>query len=247
MKGLFVTGTDTEVGKTWITSGMAQALREDGVDVGVWKPVQSGCQRGDPGADSFLLRSVSGVTDAEAEICPHSFRIPLTPLLAARMEGVELTMEMLLAGGEALFARHDSLLVEGAGGLLAPLTARETGIDLAVALGLPLLLVARPGLGTINHTLLSVAMARSRGLTVAGVIFNGYRGELPPTASSLEEVTTAPLWHQSEASNPLLVRLFGEVEVLGTVPWQGEVLSPELHGAVVRRHCNLDALAALLR
>lgn len=240
--GLFITGTDTGVGKTWITASLASALRHSGRDVGVWKPVQSGCEYGDDHADSYQLCTVAGVDDHETTVCTNSFRAPLTPLLAARLEGKSIDFEHLLSAGDPLFEKYHSVLVEGAGGLAVPLTERHLVVDLAVQLQLPLLIVARPGLGTINHTLLTLDYARRHGLTVAGVIFNGYKQGPPPAISSLHELTATAHAEESEFSNPYLVESFGNIPVLGKVPWH----AGHLHGlaSTIDSHLDLDRIAA---
>ncbi len=245
-RGLFVTGTDTEVGKTWVAAGLVLALRRAGLDIGVWKPVQSGCRRGDPQADSHLLRTNGGVEDPEDLICPHSFEHPLPPLLAAQLAGTELTIDTLLDDGRRLAERHRFLLVEGAGGLAVPLTPEAMVIDLAVALALPVLVVARPGLGTINHTLTTVAYLRQHGLPVLGVIFNGYREALPPPIDSLEQISTLSGRDRSETTNPYLVERFGQVPVLGCLPWTPEPLGPEERLNLCLRHLRLDRVIAAL-
>jgi dethiobiotin synthetase len=224
--GLFVAGTDTEVGKTVVTGGLAAALREDGLDLGVWKPVQSGGETEEE-RDSYRLRALSGVADACDEIAPFSFSAPLTPLLAAEAAGVSLSLEQIIASGQALKRRHDALLVEGAGGLAVPLTRSEMMIDLAARLGLPLLLVGRAGLGTINHTLLSVEYARQRGITVAGVILNGCR---------------TGVGDRSVESNAAMIERFGDVPVLGQIPWlEGAVTRAGVIEAV-RRHADVERI-----
>ena len=237
MNGLFITGTDTDVGKTWITSALASALRGRGRSVGVWKPVQSGCMLGDTEADSYVLRRVSGVDDAESAICPLSFEAPLTPMLAARLEGKSIDFDDLVAAGRPLFEKYEPVFVEGAGGLAVPLTERHLVVDLAAHLQLPLLVVARPGLGTINHCLLTVDYARRHGLTVAGIIFNGYKQELPPGFSSVAEIAAVGD-SESDPSNPYLVASYGNVPVLGTIPWmrdlQGLVATIDSHVALDR-------------
>ena len=175
LNGLFVTATDTEVGKTVVACGLARALAAAGIDVGVAKPVQSGAAADDPEGDAMLLRAAAEVEDAPDEICPFAFEAPLAPLVAARLEGRSLELDAVAAAVESLAARHDVLLVEGAGGLLVPVGESWTIADLAVRLSLPLVVVARAGLGTVNHTLLTVEAARRRGLQVAGVVLNGRR------------------------------------------------------------------------
>jgi dethiobiotin synthetase len=224
--GLFVAGTDTGVGKTVVTGGLAAALREDGLNLGVWKPVQSGGETEEE-RDSYRLRTLSGVADACEEIAPFSFAAPMTPLLAAEAEGVSLSLETIIASGRPLKRRHDALLVEGAGGLAVPLTASELMIDLAARLGMPLLLVGRAGLGTINHTLLSVEYARQRGITVAGVILNGSR---------------ADNGDQSVVSNAAMIERFGNVPVLGQIPWlEGNMTRAGVIEAI-RRHADLERI-----
>jgi dethiobiotin synthetase len=244
--GLFIAGTDTGVGKTWITGALARALRDRRLDVGVGKPVQSGSQPGHPDADSYQLRLVSGVADTEAEICPRSYPTPLTPWLAAHLAGETLRLPELVASLDPLFARHQAVLVEGAGGLGAPLTAEHLGLDLAVTLGLPVLLVARPGLGTVNHTLLSLHWARQHGLTVVGVLFNGYRGALPPLVGDLAQIGPHEPFFSSEATNPFLVSHFGQVQVLGRVPWLPEPNTPANRALHLAAHMDLPALLDVL-
>lgn len=244
--GLFIAGTDTGVGKTWITGALARALRDRRLDVGVGKPVQSGGLPGQVDADSYQLRHVSGVADSETDICPRSYPTPLTPWLAAHLAGETLRLPDLVAGMDPLFARHEAVLIEGAGGLGAPLTATHLGVDLAVALGLPVLLVARPGLGTVSHTLMSVQWARQRGLTVVGVLFNGYRGPLPPLVGDLAHIGPREPFFSSEATNPFLVSHFGQVPILGRVPWLAEPTTPANRALHLAAHIDLPALIDLL-
>jgi dethiobiotin synthetase len=228
--GLFIAGTDTGVGKTIVTAGLAAALREDGLEIGVWKPVMSGALAHEDGSDAAFLHAFSGVADLPDEIAPLVFPQPLTPLLAARAANHELTMEQVLQGGELLKKRHRFLLVEGAGGLAVPLTETEMMIDLARKLGLPLLLVARDGLGTINHTLLSVWYAREKGVPVAGVLLNEADADFADDAS--------------KASNASMIERYGQVKVWGSLPRLRKPLSrPDLIAAI-RQHVNLGAIAA---
>ncbi len=222
MKGLFITGTDTDVGKTWVTARLAQALRARGIDAGVWKPVQAGCMWGEPDADSHVLKTVSGVEDTEAEICPISLRAPLAPLVAAAAEDRTLSVDEMISPGDLLSARHDVLLVEGAGGLAVPVSTGELIVHLAVKLGFPVLIIARPGLGTINHTLLSINYAQQYGLNVIGVILNRYN-EVPARLTTLTGPNTKETLSNSLSTNPLCIELFSQVPVLGRVPDAAEV------------------------
>jgi dethiobiotin synthetase len=171
VRGLFVTATDTGVGKTEVACALLRAARAAGLDAVGMKPAQSGATDGEP-SDAERLRAASdGVEPLEA-ICPYALRAPLAPAVAARLEGVSVSLPRILDAAGALAARHAAVLVEGAGGLLVPLTERETYADLAVALALPVLVVARAGLGTVNHAALTVEALRRRGLAIAGIVLN---------------------------------------------------------------------------
>jgi len=191
LRGLFVTGTDTGVGKTVVTGALARALRLHGVDAGVMKAVQTGAEMEVDGAfspDARFLRLASGVEDPEDRICPELYATPVAPAAAAALEGRSVSPSRILIAFDALAERHEVMLVEGAGGLLVPLDGYLTMAHLAQALGLPLLIVARAALGTINHTLLTVEAARSRGLEIAGVILNRYPAEPGPAELSAPEL-----------------------------------------------------------
>lgn len=195
-RGLFVTGTDTGVGKTEIACGLLRAWRASGRAVAAMKPAQSGVEPGTP-TDAERLAAAAATGDPADLVCPYSFEAPLAPAVAARVAGVEVDLERILAAARELASRHGALLVEGAGGLLVPLTSRETYADLAIALGYPVLVVARTGLGTVNHTALTVEALRSRGLAVAGVVLNAATAARDPSepfnAAEIERLTGAPV------------------------------------------------------
>jgi dethiobiotin synthetase len=194
MRGLFVTGTDTGVGKTEVAVALVAGLRARGLDVGAMKPAQSGIEDGLP-SDADRLRAAAGGGDPPGLVCPYALRAPLAPAVAARLEGVSISLDHVLACARELAARHQALVVEGAGGLLVPLTEGHTYADLAVALGLPVLVVARAGLGTVNHTALTVEALRARRLEVAGVVLNratpGGDPSEPHNAAAIERLTGA--------------------------------------------------------
>ena len=194
MRGLFVTGTDTGVGKTEVAAALVAGWRARGLDVGAMKPAQSGVEDGER-TDADRLREAAGGADPMALVCPYSLRAPLAPAVAARLEGVEISLDHVIACARELAARHRALVVEGAGGLLVPLTESHTYADLAVALGLPVLVVARAGLGTVNHCALTVEALRARGLGVAGVVLNraapGGDPSEPHNAAEIERLTGA--------------------------------------------------------
>ncbi|USG65420.1 dethiobiotin synthase [Brevibacillus ruminantium] len=228
--GFFVSGTDTGVGKTVVTAGLAAVLRDEGFDLGVFKPVQSGGETEEE-RDSYRLRILSGVSDDCGKIAPYSFAAPLTPVLAAQQEGVTLTMSELAEAGEPLQKKYAALLVEGAGGLAVPLTQTDLMADFAALLGMPLLLIGRAGLGTINHTILSAAFARQRGLQVAGVIVNGYR-----TDDDDKSVET----------NAAMIERYGDVPVLGRMPWIEGVITQARLKEAVRAHVDVKRISDLL-
>jgi dethiobiotin synthetase len=173
--GLFITGTDTGVGKTYVTARIAEQLRAEGVRVGAYKPVCSGALKTTDGfvwEDLEVLHAATGGAFPRERICPQRFTAPLAPPVAAKAEGRIVDGALLRAGATWWSSQCDFLLLEGAGGLLCPLTEDETIADLAVEMRLPLVIVARATLGTINHTLLTIEAARARRLRVAGVILN---------------------------------------------------------------------------
>lgn len=171
MRGLFVTGTDTGVGKTYVACALARGLRVAGVDVGVMKPIETGVPPTGP-EDARALQSAAGVEDPLELICPIRFSLPASPEAAARAEGRSVSRADLRKAFEFLARRHDFMLVEGAGGLLVPLDRDHDMADLARELDLPLLVVARGRLGTVNHTRLTLEVAEARGLEVFGVVIS---------------------------------------------------------------------------
>jgi dethiobiotin synthetase len=173
-RSLFITGTDTEVGKTFVTSGLARALRRRGIDVGVMKPVATGAKRG-VSDDALRLKEAAGVHDALQFINPICLAPPLAPLIAARITDQPIDLRRVWFAYGALGARHDCMLVEGVGGLLVPVTKEMSVAGLARRLELPLLVVTRPSLGTLNHTALTVSVAHREGLEVAGLVINHHR------------------------------------------------------------------------
>ncbi|SDW76169.1 dethiobiotin synthetase [Marininema mesophilum] len=206
-RGFFVTATDTGVGKTRITAGLARALGNRGYRVGVMKPVQSGHLREDPAGDGMLLKEWSGVSSSIEEVAPYCWPTPVAPGLAAQMAGESLDRSVLLERVEKLAEKWDVLLIEGAGGWFVPMGEGWTIADLAVDIGWPTLIVARPGLGTVNHTALTSLAIRARGLEPAGVILNGLKkGDRAPD-----------LPH-----NPRLIEEVAKVPVLGAIPWGNE-------------------------
>ena len=193
--GLFITGTDTGVGKTWIGCLIAQQLAATGLRVGVYKPVETGCLQKDTlvAADARSLWRAAGQPGEEWAVCPQRFAQPLAPHLAAAEEGKRVDTKLLREGIEYWYPRSDILLVEGAGGLMSPISDDDYVADLALDLGYPILVVAPNRIGTINQTLQTLITAATfrDGLEVAGVIVNdveSHSEEDPSTQSNFREL-----------------------------------------------------------
>jgi len=218
MHGLFITATDTGAGKTFVTAGLARLWRREGRPFRVCKPVATGAEN-EWSEDTRRLAEAAGDSDLHA-ITPYTFAIPAAPPVAARLAGTALQLADLVAAVRRRAAQDNTVLVEGVGGLLCPLTERETVADLASELALPLIVVARRSLGTLNHTLLTVEAAQRRGLRLIGVVVTAtmpVQGVAEETV--IEELRcrlTVPILavlpHQSNANG-------GEIAALQTVDW----------------------------
>jgi dethiobiotin synthetase len=189
MKGIFLTGTDTDIGKTTIATSMASLLRKKGVDVGVMKPFATGDRVYSSkykSKDSALLARAAQVKDPDEEINPFFYSIPTAPFTAAKMQAEkEPIVEDAVRIYRQLAAKHDFMIVEGIGGIMVPLTKKQYVAHFAKLLDLPIMIVAGCKLGTINHTLLTVKVCDDFGLNVLGIIING----LPVKASLLKRQT----------------------------------------------------------
>ena len=215
----FVTGTDTGVGKTQVSRALLSLLVDAGWSPQGFKPYESGCASLRAPADALALREAAG-SDLPLElVCPHRFRAPLAPGVAARRLGREPSWSTTLAAWERV--GRGAAVVEGAGGLFVPLDASHDVIDLIAALALPVVLVARAGLGTLNHTALSLAALAARGVPVAAVLLS----------------RSSPTRDPSERDNAALIAERHGVRVLGPVPY---LLQP------VRRHAAFRAALAPL-
>lgn len=197
-KGIFITGTDTGVGKTVVTAVLGSLLQREGYDVGVMKPVQCG------GKDAEFLKKTLRIKDPMAEINPFFAPEPLSPHLAFPRAKIAIDINKIVDTYRLLQKKHDIVLVEGAGGLMVPLTDDYLVMDLIRALDLDTVIVSRLGLGTINHTLLTIEQAKAKGITVKGVVF----GHSHDKKKSLPEQT-----------NPGEIEKISGVQVLGTVPY----------------------------
>jgi dethiobiotin synthetase len=233
-RGLFITGTDTEIGKTYVASLVARALVEAGHRVGVYKPAASGCLARDGtlvSLDAEALWQAAGSPLSLAEVCPQKFAAPLAPHLAAAAEGRTLDGDLLRRGLDVWLARSEVVLVEGAGGLMSPLGEEEYVADLAMDFGFPLVIVAANALGTINRVLETCITAATfrDGLEVAGIVLNEPRrsGDDPSTAHNAREI-------RRRAVPPLLAEVgFGAARFEPAVDWyklaQGAVHQQRFH------------------
>ena len=177
-KGLFITGTDTGVGKTIITGGIAIALKNKHRDVGVMKPIATGCfKKGGTleSRDTQFLLQASGVKDPLSLLTPYRLKTPCSPYWAAKIENRKIQIKRIMNAFSKLTKKHEIVLVEGIGGLMVPITRGVLLIDLAKLLNLPILIVSRFTLGTLNHTLLSIAQAHQRGIPIFGLIYNHHQ------------------------------------------------------------------------
>lgn len=247
MKGIFVTGTDTGVGKTVVSALIVRGLRRRGIHAGVMKPIETGCAGDSEEAlladttdgailsprDGLFLRRAAAVDDPIDLITPLRFALPLAPLVAAEREGRDVSLSRVRDAFAVLSAKYEFIVVEGAGGLLVPLAPGEPeGLtdspyfvsDLARDLALPLIIVTRPVLGTLNHTLLTLRAAAQSGLKVTGIVIN-YSS--PPSGDIAEQTNPA-----------VLARLCG-VPVLGTIPWLPDLSIESLDDLATRIDLSL--------
>ncbi len=225
-KGIFITGTDTGVGKTAVTAGIAHVLKRKGLDVGVMKPVASGDQ-----VDACFLKKIAIAPEPLDIVNPVFLEHPLSPNVAAEIESRSIELEPIMDSFDKLSRSHTHLLVEGVGGLLVPIRDDFSVADLAAKLNLPLLIVARAALGTINHTLLTLEAASSRGLEVIGVIFNSTE----PNGADEAAITS-----------PAVINRLSGIPSLGSLPFDPDL---DIEGGNlgqiperIEQHINLTSL-----
>jgi len=229
-RGLFVTGTDTGVGKTTVSVALLRHARRVGLRPIPFKPAETGCAP-DP-SDAHLLWSAAEPPVAKSEVCLYAFPLPAAPFQAAAAARAQIDVERIVDHAGRLAGRGDFLLVEGAGGLLVPYADGVTGADLARRLGLPLLVVARTALGTVNHTALTLREAARSGLTVAATILNRTSAALDP----------------HEAGNADLIASLTGSRPLGPFPWtpRGSAEDPERLADMLESSLGHPALGELL-
>jgi dethiobiotin synthetase len=226
MRGVFVTGTGTEVGKTVVACAIAATLASRGERVATFKPAVTGLSElAGAAPDHQLLRRSAGSGQAAEAVSPYRFGPAVSPHLAAELAGIEIAPSHLVAGAESAAANADALVVEGVGGLLVPLCDRYLVRDFATELALPVVIAAGPGLGTINHTLMTIECAQSAGLYVAAVVLTPW-SRFPSamersnraTIELLSDVETFGLPHVEAADG------FGPVRGLPADRWVGQLI-----------------------
>jgi len=212
MRGVFVTGTDTEAGKTVLAAAICAAAVAKGMKVAAFKPVVTGINEPEGPSwprDHDLLATVANAGQTPDEIAPHTYEPAVSPHLAQELAGHDLDPDDLVAKAREQAERADVLVVEGVGGLLVPLAREYLVRDFAGELSLPVVIAARPGLGTINHSLLTVEAARAVALRVQAVVLSPWPDE--PSAM--------------ERSNMETIERFAEVPVLGLPRTSPETLA----------------------
>ncbi len=233
-KGIFITGTDTGVGKTVVSAVIIRSLIRKGFRTGAMKPFETGCTKQDDmlcPEDGTFLRSVAGMDDPLELVTPVRYELPLAPMVASGLEKRAVDLSAAFSAFHTLSGRYDAVVVEGVGGLLVPLTRPTAGApayyvsDLIRSLALPVIIVTRPTLGTINHTLLTVYQAMREGLDVIGIIIN----EHAPPGQSVAEKT-----------NPSVIEKLSPVPVLGIVPHLPEVTEDAVDAVAARPTLFLD-------
>ena len=235
-RGIFVTGTDTGVGKTVAAGAIAHQLRQAGIKVGVFKPIATGCKlrrEGLVSPDAEFLAHCSDTASPLEQINPVRFREPLAPLVAAEKAQTEIAWDTVQLAYRNIVEEHERVVVEGIGGLMVPIQKDYLVLDLMVDLALPVVIVARSGLGTINHTLLTLEACRQRDLNVLGIVINRYRADGSDIA---------------EESNPRVIGEVGRIPVISIIPDDPETdLSSGRLGSEVISAVGLANWADLIR
>jgi dethiobiotin synthetase len=236
-RGFFITGTDTGVGKTIITAALIRAISLLGIRVCGMKPIETGCGKSGfrghlPGAEEFrakervlipsdgiFLKEIAQMDDPIDLVTPVRFESPLAPLPASEIENIPVDIEKIKSAYVQLSKKYEAVMVEGIGGLFVPIKRDCFVLDLAKDFGLPVIVVSRPGLGTINHTMLTVNCATKEGLTVAGIIINFSQ---PSDGSRAEE------------TNPAVLRQISNIPILGIFPYLEKIESSSIEKAAVK-------------
>jgi dethiobiotin synthetase len=249
--GLFITATDTGAGKTVVTAALALLLRKNGIFAAAVKPVETGCapDTKNPGGfippanliphDGNFLKSILSMPESIDDITPVRYAAPLAPLAASEIEGRAFDYPAVKSAIRRMSEKYKFLLVEGIGGLMVPLAQGFSVRDMILDLALPTIIVCRASLGTINHTLLTVEAAQSRGINVAGIIINHTNKTSPGAAGC-----NFPDSGLAEATNPALLRKLSPVPVIGIVPFISHINASTLEEAT--KNLDYDIIKNLL-
>src|SRR3989304_9141697 len=225
-QGIFITGTDTGVGKTFIATGIASALKRQGINVGVMKPAHTGCKVKNgllSPSDSITLAMAAAVNDPMDLITPYMFKEPVAPYIAAKENNKRINPARIIKSFERLCKRHDYMVVEGIGGVLVPITRDFYVADLIKIFNIPALIVTRPGLGTINHTMLTINCLMERKIPIKGIVINySSKGKAIPAEKSCVKT----------------IKRLSDIPVMGIIPYMSKsmmtFLNPflELHNSL---------------
>lgn len=238
VKGFFITGTDTGVGKTIITAALIKAAKFFGLSACGMKPIETGCQKSKlkvkeevliP-SDGMFLRRTAEMNDPLDLVTPIRFQNPLAPFPASEIERTTIDIDKIKKSFSELSKKYNAIFVEGIGGLLVPIKKDYSVLDLVRDFGLPVIVVSRPGLGTINHTMLTVNYAIKEDLPVAGIIINNTQ----PSKSSL-----------SEETNPEVIRQLSTVPLLGIFPYLKELDARAIEQAT-KKNLDIDRIKKYL-
>ena len=207
--GIFITGTDTGVGKTLVTAALAVYLKKRGLNVGVMKPIETGVTPGTfAQSDGARLRSIIESEETAGAICPYSFELPVAPLTASQMSGLGINLDTINKIYRLLAGRYECMVVEGVGGVQVPITHRDNVLSLIKRLRLPVVVVGRSGLGGINHALLTIEALRRQKIRIIALVLN----RTQPARSALARV--------QERSTLEILRKQSGIPVIGPLPYE---------------------------
>jgi len=231
-KGLFITATDTGVGKTLIAGAIAKILSQKGRKIGVFKPVATGCKKtrdGLVGEDAEFLAGCCNSGLSLQEINPVTFEVPAAPLVCEQIENKKVDIEKISAAYNRICSKTDYIIVEGIGGIRVPITDNLDALGLAKAFNLSVVIVARPAMGTINHTLLTIDAVRNAQLPLAGIVISGY------------DKSKADL---AEQSSPAIIAELGRTQILAVVPFDRQTNAGQgiIGDMILSSLCDVDWL-----
>lgn len=225
MKSLFITGTDTDVGKTYITAGLAITLRKMGIDIGVMKPFAAGIaqKNGFKSEDVEILSNAAHVSDPENLVNPQFFPIPVSPYTAWKQLKTKPKIATILSSFKKLSKLHDTILVEGMGGVMTPILKDYFITDLIKEMKIPTVIVARSKVGTVNHTIMTVMMCQKYKIPIKGIIINNFDEGYPinQLTKDLENLTG--------------------IKVLGTIPFIKDMNGKSLY-RIFKKNLDLELL-----